>query len=302
MLATNLMALGRMDEARTSMQRATMLDSNASAAMTDLSLIETNSGRVDQGLYWAMRAFVHAPNVSTSFYHVGVPLTWLDNDAAERFMQVAIKRFPLSASDGVRPQLVLAVIEWRKGDAVAAIDRLRAAVAAYPQNAEAQETLTEMAVLAETADAVARLDQAIKGGGGAGHATYTPYTPRAMRAFFYTRAGDAARARPLVDATLAANREAMAAGDRSFTPLMENAALALMLGDHVAALDALDAGARAGWADAMFLARDPLLAGLRGEPRFGAIVQRIERDVTEMRARADLRQLDELAGAAVSSR
>src|SRR5438045_2226295 len=94
-------------------------------------------------------------------YHVGVPLTWLDNDAAERFMHVAVKRFALSAPDGVKPQLVLAVIEWRKGDAVAAIGRLRSAAAAYPQNAEAQGTLTEMAVLAETHDAVASLDQAI---------------------------------------------------------------------------------------------------------------------------------------------
>ena len=49
---------------------------------------------------------------------------------------------------------------------------------------------------------------------------------------------------------------------------MENAALYLMNGDRGAALDSLDAGVRAGWKDALFLERDPLLAGLRSDPRF----------------------------------
>jgi hypothetical protein len=81
--------------------------------------------------------------------------------------------------------------------------------------------------------------------------------------------------------------------------LMENAALLLMHGDRGAALDSLDAGVRAGWKDALFLERDPLLAGLRSDPRFQAIKQRIEREVAEMRTRADFSSLDEWAGAPI---
>ncbi len=50
--------------------------------------------------------------------------------------------------------------------------------------------------------------------------------------------------------------------------------------------------------------RDPLLAPLAGDSRFAQIVQRIERDVQEMRSRIDLRAIDQLvstlAGAAAS--
>jgi serine/threonine protein kinase len=62
---------------------------------------------------------------------------------------------------------------------------------------------------------------------------------------------------------------------------------------------ALDAGVRAGWKDAIFLRRDPLLAGLRDDPRFAAIVQQVEREVGQMRARADFSNLDKWAGAPV---
>ena len=122
---------------------------------------------------------------------------------------------------------------------------------------------------------------------------YTPYTPRSMRAFFFMKSGQPDRAGPLIDAALAANRAAVEAGDRSFNPLMENAALQLMRGDRVAALESLDRAERAGWKDAEFLKRDPMLASLAGEPRYAEIVQRIERAVQEMRARADFSDLDE---------
>ena len=45
--------------------------------------------------------------------------------------------------------------------------------------------------------------------------------------------------------------------------------------------------------DAIFLRRDPLLAPLRDETRFGAIVEQVEREVAEMRARADFSSLNE---------
>ena len=78
---------------------------------------------------------------------------------------------------------------------------------------------------------------------------------------------------------------------------MENAVLFLMQNKRSEALDALEAGVRAGWKDAIFLRRDPLLAGLRDDPRFSAIVQQVEREVGQMRARADFSNLDKWAGA-----
>jgi hypothetical protein len=270
---------------------------------SSLSILEFNAGNLDQSLYWAKRGFVHAPNVANSFYNVSNPLTLLDNDVCERFLKAAEKRFPPTGpGGGVRLQLMLVVAEWRSGDTAGALDRQRRAATAFPQNSEAQGTFTDMAVLLDAPEAAERLDREIREGRGAGHAMYSPYRPRTWRAFLFVRAGDRARAQPLIDAALVATRETIAAGEVSFNPLMENAVLYLMQGKRAEALDALEAGVRAGWKDAIFLRRDPLLAPLRDEARFGAIVEQVEREVAEMRARADFSSLNEWAGAPVVSR
>jgi len=115
-----------------------------------------------------------------------------------------------------------------------------------------------------------------------------------MRAFLFLQAGARQRAQPLIDAALAFNRDAIAAGDRSFGPPMENAALAVLRGERATAFDELERAERAGWRDAAMMQRDPLLAPLVGDSRFAQIVQRIERDVQEMRGRIDLRDIDQL--------
>jgi hypothetical protein len=245
---------------------------------------------------------MHAPNVANSFYSVGFALLWLDNDICERFLTAAANRFPPTVPGGIRLQITLAVAEWRKGDKSGALDRLRGTAAAFPKNSEPQGVFTDMAVLVDAPEAAERLDREIRDGRGAGHSMYSPYTPRTWRAFLFLRAGDRARAQPLIDAALAATREAAGSGDVSFNPPMEEAVLFLMQNKRREALDALEAGVRAGWKDAMFLRRDPLLASLREDPRFNAVVLQVERDVAAMRARADFSNLDQWAGVPVIGR
>jgi serine/threonine-protein kinase len=302
-LGVNLRWLGRMDEARVAYQRATMLDPSSVGAMSSLSILEQSLGNLDQALYWAKRGFMHAPNYANSFYWLANSLVLLDNDVGERFLRAAATRFPpATPGGGIRLQLLLAVAEWRKGDTQAALDRQRKMVSDFPQNSEANGTFTDMAVYLDAPEAAERLDREIKGGRGAGHAMYSPYTPRTWRAHLYMKAGNLARAQPLIEAALAATREAKAAGDLSYNPPMEEAVLFLMLGKRVEALDALDAGVRAGWKDALHLRRDPLLVDLRDDARFVALVQQVEREVGAMRARADFASLDEWAGVPVVGR
>ena len=112
-------------------------------------------------------------------------------------------------------------------------------------------------------------------------------------------------AQPLIDAALTFSRDAIASGDRSYGPPLENAALAVLRGERVTALDELEHAERAGWRDGVIMRRDPLLAPLAADVRFAQTVQRIERDVQEMRERIDLHDIDSvvsrLAGAAASS-
>jgi serine/threonine protein kinase/tetratricopeptide (TPR) repeat protein len=305
-LAIALVALGRLDEARLAMQRAIELDANAFSTIADLSLLENNAGRLDQGVYWALRGIPLAPNLASAYYHLAIPLLVLDDAAAARVLDAAEARFPVTdRGGGVRLQIMQSIIELRRGRPDAALARLRATIAAAPNDTEAEQMITEGAVFGGAADAAAHLDKALQGGAAA-RSLWTPYTPRTMRAFLFLQSGARERAQPLIDAALAFNREAVAAGDRSYGPLIENAALAVMRGERATAFDELERAERAGLRDAVMLQRDPLLAPLAGDARFAEIVQRIERDVQEMRGRIDLHAIDQLvsglaAGTAAST-
>jgi TolB-like protein/tRNA A-37 threonylcarbamoyl transferase component Bud32 len=305
-LAVALIALGRLDEARLAMQRAIELDGNFTSAILDLSLLENNAGRLDQSVYWALRGVPLAPNLASSYYHLAIPLLVLDDAAAARVLAAAEKKFPVSdPGGGVRLQMMQAIIEMRQGRADAALARLRATTAAQPTDTEAEQMLTEVAVFGGDADAAVHLDKMLQGGATA-RALWTPYTPRTMRAFLFLQSGARERAQPLIDAALAFNRDAIASGDRSYGPPLENAALAVLRGERVTALDELERAERAGWRDGVIMRRDPLLAPLAGDVRFAQTVQRIERDVREMRGRIDLHEIDSvvsrLTGAAAAGR
>ena len=287
--------LGQAEESRLAMQRAIELDPNFWTAIEDFSLHETNTGRLDQGMYWAKRGIPLAPNIGYSYYHLGIPLLLLDDQIAERWLRAAAQRFPVTAANdgGLRLQILLSIIEFRRGQTAPAIERMRAASAIQPDNMEGQRILTEFSVLSGSPEAAAYVDRAMKRGPD-GIMWWTPHTPRTFRAYLYLKDGDTARAEPLIAAAFDATRQAVAAGDRSVMPAYQNAALFTMRGNRDAALEALDQAERAGLKDALMIRIDPMLAPLRGEPRFAQIIQRLERDVQEMRQRVDFSDLDRL--------
>jgi TolB-like protein len=296
-LAGALAASGDIEGSRLGMLRAIELDSSLGGAMNDLSVTEWLAGRFDQSFYWAMRAFPLAPNLANSCYHVGVPLLVLDDEAAGRWLLAAERRFPAAdATGGQRLQILLAALDLGRGRATAALERMRAAVAAEPGSDEGQLTLTEMAVFAGAKDAPAQVDRALAVGPEARGSWVLLSTPRTWRAHLWLQAGVPARAQPLVDAALAANRRASEGGDRSFGLLYENAALALMRGERKAALDWLDRAYAAGLRDAASLQHDPMLASVWTDGRFVALLERMRKDVREMRARVDLGELDRWMG------
>jgi hypothetical protein len=169
---------------------------------------------------------------------------------------------------------------------------MRAAVAARPGSDEGQVTLTEMAVFGGAPDAPERVDRALAAGPEARGSWVLLSTPRPWRAHLWIQAGHPARARPLIEAALGANRKAMDQGDRSFGPLYENAALLLMQGDRTSSLDWLDRAFGAGLRDAASLQHDPMFAAVRTDPRFVRLLERMRVEVREMRVRVDLRELD----------
>ena len=70
----------------------------------------------------------------------------------------------------------------------------------------------------------------------------------------------------------------------------------MLRGNGATALGKLERAERAGLRDAVMLQRDPLVALWLAIAGLPTIVQRIERDVQEMRSRIDLRAIDQLVG------
>jgi TolB-like protein/tetratricopeptide (TPR) repeat protein len=292
-LANVLSASGQIEEARLSMQRAIELDGNYYSAMEDLSLLELNAGRLDQSAYWAMRAWPLAPNVPNSYYHVAIALNFLDAHIAQRWLTAAASRFkPDDPAGGHRIPLMQAVLALRRGDNAAAIASCREAIRARPGNAEGPLFLTEFATYADSPDAEAMVDAALKERPD-GRGLWAGYTPRTLRAFLYTRAGRPERARPLLETVLEVNRKAIADGDRSMPPVYEDVAVHAMLGNREAALAAWERVVEMGWPEAKIDVYDSLIAAVKDDPRFIAALDRVKRRIAEMFARVDVRTIDE---------
>jgi tetratricopeptide (TPR) repeat protein len=295
-LAITLRRAGFPDEARLAWQRSIELDPNSWLAMEDLSGGEIDAGRVDQAFYWARRAFPLAPNLALSHYQLALPLIFLDNAVAERFLRAAARRFaPDDPGGGQRIAIMQAVVEFRRGDGAAAVERLRQAHAAAPTISTGRRALVEFAVYHGAPDAGTLVDAELK----ASPETlmfWGPYTARILRAFLWTRAGQPDRARPLIDAAMEAAAEAITGGDRTFQPHYQHAVLHVMRGDRGSALAAFERAVDAGMREALFMRRDPLLAALASEPRFLAAMERVDRDLAAMRQRVDLREIEAWIG------
>ncbi len=289
-----LAGVGQIDASRQSYLRAIELNPSYSAALNDLSVLEANAGRMDHSFNWGKRAFQLAPNLGVSWYHLATSLMMLDEASGERWLRAGIARIPAGDYAAARLQYLLACIEYINGQSAAAMERMRKLAADHPRNPEVRVILTELAVYTGAADAPERVDQALKVGPGA-RSGLLAYTPRTLRAFLWLQAGDRDKARPLIDAALAENRAALEKEDRNSSIPNENAALHLMLGDRTAALASLEAAVSSGFLDVGLLKVNPLMAPLANEPRFRQVVDRIERDLREMRSRVDLREFDELA-------
>jgi len=296
-LGVALSKVGHIDDARLAMQRAIELDSNNYMAMEDLAIMEVNAGRLDQAVYWARRALPLAPNIAGTHYTLALPVIFLDATAAERYLTTASRRFPAPGSPlADYLHSMLAVIDMRRGNAAAGLARMRALEPSYPGNAQVTALTNELATYAEAPDAAERLDAAVRTS-PAQRGVWAPYTMRTLRAHLFIRARQSERARPLIDAALADIRNAVQDGDRGPNAPYEEAALQLMLGNRDRALDLFDKTIDAGALEGEFPKVDPLMAGIRHEPRFVASLARIESRLAEMRQRVDLSGLEELVPA-----
>jgi hypothetical protein len=117
---------------------------------------------------------------------------------------------------------------------------------------------------------------------------------RLRYAHVLNKKGEAARAAPHLAEAERTALARIAQGDQTPDLRVELAAVWALRGDQDQALQWLSRGYEAGYRHFGLLERDPILAPLRGDQRFGEIIDRMRRDVDAQRQRARERGLLDL--------
>jgi serine/threonine protein kinase/TolB-like protein/Tfp pilus assembly protein PilF len=271
------MSTGRVAEAKAAFHRAIELDPNDPRCMNNLSILELDLGHYEDSLHWAKRAFQLNPNSGNQYYHVGWPLLLLGDDkASERWLVLAKERFPSFA----RIDVLLAWLDYQRGDEAQALARARRLVEIDPTNEEAVTLLGEMTFLTGSADAASVAERSFKSSPAAATGLRTRYANLLMRR------GEQGRAEQLLDEAAKAAKKALDEGDQSSRVRMELAAIHATREETEVAMGWLERAYEAGYREGSYLARNPMFQGLREDRRFLALVARMRTDVAEMRQRA----------------
>jgi len=286
-LAAIYSAQGDVANARLSFLRAMELNPSHFEAMTNLSSLEQELGRLDESLLWARRGFQLVPNASIAYFHVGLPLIYLDRASSEQWLSYAAQRFPNAG----RIKTLQAMLEYQKGKAQDAENRARKAVEADPRNEELQILLAELTYLTGASDAESYAERFFLASPDmTGTWWITAQSPRTRYGYLLTKRGDALRGEKLLNDSLRLATKAMAEGNQSPRARLEMAAIHAARQENELAVTWLQRAYDAGWRFFRVLGTDPGFASIRNEPRFEAILQRMERDVVDMTRRVNIRE------------
>jgi DNA-binding SARP family transcriptional activator/TolB-like protein len=278
-----LVLAGRPATARLSYLKAIELNPSEVGAVADLSDADALTGRLDESLYWGLRAVALAPTSANVHAHAAVPLCQMAADeAAARWLGRSERRWP---SHG-RTQHLLMRQELTGGRGAAAVARARRQVARDPRDEESLVALAGVAFLAGAPDAESLVAARYHASPDARPYGPAVESPRAQLALLRQRQGDSAEASALADTALRKAEADFASGGEDPLPAVEAAGLHALRGRLDSAMSWLGRAHDVGWKDYRYARLDPLLAPLGGRADFLELLAKMEEETSTMRARA----------------
>jgi eukaryotic-like serine/threonine-protein kinase len=273
-----LMNEGRFSESRRSLQRAIALE--PPWGLNDLSVLEYRSGRFDESLHLARLALERDPASANNYHHVGLPLIALGNDeVTERFLMAGLTKEPLTG--GPKPYhripLRLADFELQRGNDEAALKWVRDALELRPQNSEVLRNYGNLLIYTRSAEA----DSVVEALYDRRLAFPENY------AYILINRGEHERADSLLSEELERLNRMIEDGHESPAIYAVVAAIHSLTGDYNSALEWLEIAYEKGYRFPYIIERNPLFDGIRNQPRYKQLIEKMHDDITRMRERAD---------------
>jgi TolB-like protein len=282
-LATAHFSAERIAEADEASARAMSLDPGGDTGSLDGAWLAGMRGELAEGVRRVTEGLLHSPNLANTRYHVAwrlhavgdLPRTraWLD----------------LAAQEGMElPRLDMVEILARAeaGEADRALEVARAGLARWQDNHEFRSGAGTLLLFLGAYDEARPLIEE-RARAMPDVLWWFDRTWRTMYAFLLQEAGEADRAAPLLEESLRSSLEWLQGGSDRPGRALEMAAIQALMGSDEAALEWLERAFARGYRAHRYLELDPMFASLRGEPRFQALLQRMEAATDRERARAE---------------
>jgi tetratricopeptide (TPR) repeat protein len=266
-------------QAEEAFRRALALDPGQAGALSGLARRVWLDGRFNEAVRWARRALAVDPVSATRLVHLGDFLYDLgDLDGAEAAYAQALEFAP----DFPQPAYLLATIHLIRGEQERAEERMRALLATASDHPGTRLLLGRYyAQLGRYAEAEANLRLAADAVDASGASHYL--------AFVAQKSGDERTAAELMHAA----QERLAEWERDGIPATRlRLYIQALTGDHDGALATLTRHMKTGLREitsgpqvgVYWIDTDPLLDGLRDEPRFQALLAELRVSLDSMRA------------------
>ena len=238
------------------------------------------SGQLDESLYWARRAWPLSARGANDAHHISSPLLLLRDDELSRRWLAHAERLP----DLSRTEITVAMLEVYRGGIAAALARVRATAQKYSRSSEVRFARNDFAILAAAGDAETLNEEMFRTAPEV-PGFLLPESRRLRYAFLLQRRGDA-RARGLIEESETRVRARIASGDLRPRRSWKLGAARALVGDANGAFVELQRACDAGWRAYGIAAIDLMLAAVRDDPRFRALLDRARTDVAAQRERA----------------
>ncbi len=277
---TALVTRGRFSEGEVALERAIELNPNDWAAMANLGLAYGHRGRQDEAIRLTRlslrrdpaRSFIAYSNMASYLGQLGL---W---ERAEEMVQRALELRP----DYAHAYHILAGVHLhfgRHAEALALADRL----------ARDRSPRTAMfgGQLLVRAGEVERAREVLATVYERNPAAVSDYLAGVLYAYTLDQTGESEQARAILAETERYARARIDGGDQAPNLPYALAGIHALRGESDAAFHWLDESIRAGWYGAVLTVDDPLLDNLRDDPRFPAVLERLEDSISPMRARVE---------------